>query len=154
MKKTMCKKIIFFIFIAILILSISTISFASLVDIKGDANAPGADKIKKISQTILGIIQVVAVAVAVIMLVILAIKYMTAAPGEKADVKMSLLIYVIGALVLFAGASILKWVQNLANDINSKVAIYSETVSIDLEQQTIKNTKLVSEMLIDIEKKG
>ena len=154
MKKTLCKRIVFIIFIAILIISISTMSFASLVDIKGDANAPGADKIKKVSQTILGIVQVVAVAVAVIMLIILAIKYMTAAPGEKADVKKSLIIYVIGALILFAGAGILGWVQKLANEVNSKLGSYSEVMILDLEQQTPTNIKLVPEMLMDIEKKG
>lgn len=89
--------------------------------------AHGTNEIKSVAGIILGIIQVIAVAVAVIMLVVLAVKYMAAAPGEKADVKKSLTVYIVGALILFAGAGLLNIIQTVANDINSKTESSSPT---------------------------
>ncbi len=50
--------------------------------------------------------------VAVAMLVVLAIKYISAAPAEKADIKKSAFIYVVGALLLFGGVAVLNIIQN------------------------------------------
>ena len=58
------------------------------------------------------------VATAVILLIILAIKYMQAAPGEKADIKKSAIVYVIGAVLLFAATGVLQLVKGLADTIN------------------------------------
>lgn len=119
MKRISCKKVLLIIVLALLIFSISTVSFASLINIK-PTPGPGSEQIKGIAGIILGIIQVVAVAVALIMLIVLAIKYMAASPSEKADVKKSLTVYIVGALILFAGAGLLNIVQKVATDINSK----------------------------------
>ena len=122
MKKISYKKILLIIIVVLLIFSISTISFASLVDIEPVIKDGGA-KVKSVAGVILGIIQVVAGAVAVIMLVVLAIKYIAASPSEKADVKKGLTVYIIGALILFAGAGILNIIQALATDINTQTTI-------------------------------
>lgn len=129
MRKMSYKKILLIIVVAVLIFSISTLSFASLVDIKPGTNVPGGDKIKSISGTILGVIEIIAVAVAVIMLVVLAIKYMAAAPSEKGEIKKSLIMYAVGALILFSGAGILHIIQAMGNEIN-KAAINNESVLI------------------------
>ena len=53
------------------------------------------------------------------MLIVLAMKYMTAAPSERASIKKSAIMYVIGAVVMFAAAGILGIIQNFANNINT-----------------------------------
>ena len=121
MKKSTYKKILFVIILIVLMFMISTQTFASIVNMDPNTHFPGANQVKGVAEIFLGVIQVVAVAVAVIMLVVLAIKYMTAAPGEKADVKKSLVVYVIGALVLFAGAGILNLIQTIADDVNDEL---------------------------------
>lgn len=62
--------------------------------------------IGKIASTILGVLQILAGAIAVGMLIYIGIKYMTKGAGAKAEVKDTLLPFLIGA-VLVAGASTL-----------------------------------------------
>lgn len=138
MKKINYKKIFFIIIIIALILSISTLSYASLVQITPGTNVPGGEKIKSISGTILGVIQIIAVAVAVIMLVVLAIKYMAAAPSEKGEIKKSLIMYAVGALILFSGAGLLNIIQAMGNQINK-----SATINENVLMQTIPTTSIV-----------
>ena len=64
--------------------------------------------------TIINIAQVVGMGVAIIMLVVMAIKYISAAPSEKAELKKSITIYVVGAVVLFAATGILQVIKNFA----------------------------------------
>lgn len=138
MKKVSYKKIFFIIIIIAIIFSISTLSYASLVDIQSGASVPGGDKIKSIGSTILGVVEIIAVVVALVMLVVLAIKYMTAAPGEKADVKKSLLIYAVGALILFSGAGLLHIIQAMGNQINK-----SATINENILMQTTPITSII-----------
>lgn len=63
---------------------------------------------------ILGIVQVIAVSVAVIMLIVLAIKYISSAPNDKAEIKKHAVIYVVGAILLFGAAGILQLLQTFA----------------------------------------
>lgn len=63
---------------------------------------------------IITIVQVIGVGVAVIMLTVLAIKYISAAPSEKAEIKKSVTIYVVGAIVLFSASALLGIVKNFA----------------------------------------
>lgn len=62
--------------------------------------------ISKITGSILGVVQTIGMAVAVIMLVVLAIKYISAAPNDKAEIKKHAVIYIVGAVVLFAASGI------------------------------------------------
>ena len=82
--------------------------------IKTDGTA--AEKTKEVSGQIIGLVQIVGTAIAVIMLVVLGIKYVIAAPSEKAEIKKSALIYVIAAIFLFAAVNILAVIQDFAND--------------------------------------
>jgi hypothetical protein len=49
------------------------------------------------------------------MLVVLAIKYMSAAPGDKAEIKKHAVVYVTGAIVLFGSAGILSIIEQFAS---------------------------------------
>jgi len=74
--------------------------------------------ISSTSQNLIGnmitIIQVIGTGVAIIMLIWLAIKYITAAPNEKAEIKKTVTIYVVGAIVLFTASTILGLIKNFA----------------------------------------
>ena len=78
-----------------------------------DAN----DSIKKIGGMVLTIAQIVGSSVAVIMLIVLAIKYISAAPNDKADIKKHAVVYIVGAIVLFAASGLLEIVKSFAGGI-------------------------------------
>lgn len=69
---------------------------------------------------ILGVVQVVAAGVAVIMLIVLAIKYISASPEGKADIKKSAAQYVVGAILLFGATGILGIVRTFAINITNE----------------------------------
>lgn len=60
------------------------------------------------------VVKIIAVAVAIIILLTLAMKYMSAAPGEKADIKKSAIVYVVGAFILFGATGLLTLIQEFA----------------------------------------
>lgn len=82
-------------------------------------NAAGTKGIQQGGQNIAGMAAVLGVAVAVAVLIWLAIKYITAAPSDKADIKKSAVAYVIGAVLLFAASGVLALIQNFATDLNN-----------------------------------
>ena len=53
-------------------------------------------------------------AAAVIMLIFVGIKFITASPEGKAEIKKTAIIYVVGAILLFAASGILAIIKNLA----------------------------------------
>ena len=69
---------------------------------------------QRILQAVLTITQVIGVGVAVIMLIVLAIKYISAAPSDKAEIKKHMVVYVVGAVVLFAASGILEIIKRFA----------------------------------------
>ena len=84
----------------------------------GDASNAAVDRIRTTSQSVVTIAQVIGVGIAVIMLVVLAMKYMVSAPNERAEIKKHAVIYIIGAVVLFASVGILEIIKNLAEVVN------------------------------------
>lgn len=73
-----------------------------------------AGTVNKIIGTIITVVQIIGVGVAIIMLIVLAIKYISAAPSDKAEIKKHAVVYVVGAVVLFAASGILGIIKNLA----------------------------------------
>ena len=67
--------------------------------------------------TIVTIIRIVGVCIAIVMLLTIAMKYMTAAAGEKAEIKKSAVQYVVGAIVLFAAVGILGIINDFSGNI-------------------------------------
>ena len=87
---------------------------------EGAKDATGAaSSVNKIIQSIITIVQVVGVGVAIIMLIVLAIKYISAAPGDKAEIKKHAVVYVVGAIVLFAASGLLGIIKNFASAITA-----------------------------------
>lgn len=90
---------------------ISTISTTTVND-NGAVSATNS-----IAKSIITITRTICMGVAVTMLIVLAIKYMSAAPGDKATIKKSAVTYVVGAIVMFAAAGILSIIEAFASVI-------------------------------------
>lgn len=73
--------------------------------------------VNNIAKSVITITRVICMGVAVTMLIVLAIKYMSAAPGDKATIKKSAVTYVVGAIVMFAAAGILSIIEKFAAGI-------------------------------------
>ena len=70
-------------------------------------------KVTNTGNKVLGYIQVVGTFIAVGVLMFLGIKYMTASANEKADVKKSIIPYIIGCVVLLAAVNIVPIVSSI-----------------------------------------
>lgn len=72
-------------------------------------------KANKMTNNIMGtalkIIRTVATGIAVLMLTYIAIKYMLAAPSERADLKKSAMIYIVGAILVLGTQQLLAVIQ-------------------------------------------
>lgn len=67
-----------------------------------------------IAGAVISVAKVVCAGVAIIMITVIAMKYMMAAPSEKADIKKHAVVYIVGAVVMFAATGILTIIQNFA----------------------------------------
>jgi hypothetical protein len=65
---------------------------------------PTSTEINKIGGQIIGLIRAIGAVVAVGILIVLGIKYMTASAEGKADFKSSMIPYLVGAVLVFAGS--------------------------------------------------
>lgn len=79
----------------------------------------GAGDINGIVGNVIWIIQTIAIAAAVIMLMFVGIKFVTASPEGKAEIKKTAVIYVVGAILLLAASGVLGIIQNLANNVSA-----------------------------------
>ena len=66
---------------------------------------------------ILSVMRIVCLGIAIIMITVLAMKYMMAAPGDRAEIKKSAVQYVIGAVIMFGAAAILGLLVEFTNGI-------------------------------------
>lgn len=71
------------------------------------ASGGGVAEARKIIGRIISIVQVFGVFIAIAMSMSLGIKYMYASPGDKAQIKNHLTVYIIGAVVMFGASGIL-----------------------------------------------
>lgn len=116
-KETAVKILVAMLTILMLTICMQSTVFAGdglmdLDNVKGTSSG-AATSTQKIANQILGIVQVVAVSVAVIMLIVLAIKYISSAPNDKAEIKKNAIVYVVGAVLLFGATGILQIIKTL-----------------------------------------
>ena len=112
-------KIISAILIITTILSAFNMVLATEPSIPSSVEPSGATDVINIAGMVIYVIQIIAFAAAVIMLIFVGIKFLTASPEGKAEVKKIAVIYVVGAILLFAATGILGIVRNLASSISS-----------------------------------
>ena len=115
------KKIISILTIALMVMFTLTTCVSAVdlgdgisIDAKKD-NVP-TELVNK-GNKIIGTIQVVGVLIAVVMITVLGIKYMMGSAEEKAANKKSMLPYLIGAVLVLVGTSIVGLIQNFANNL-------------------------------------
>ncbi len=78
-----------------------------------------SSSVNNIAQAIITIVRVVCVGVAITMLVVLAIKYMVSAPGDRATIKKHAVVYIVGAVIMFASSGILGIIQSFASNVKA-----------------------------------
>ena len=124
MKKSV--KIISTLILAVmLVMSIASIAIAApdtdkiIGDIENGGKGTDTNKITTIGGNIVNIIQVVGIVIAIIVLLVIGIKYIIGSAEEKAEYKKTMIPYIVGALLIFAGTSIVKVIFQLANQVKA-----------------------------------
>ena len=112
------KKIVMFIIILITLVFIVGNKIAYAVDVEqviGKVGTTSEDaKIKEIMNKALGVVQVIGIGIAAIMVIALAVKYMTSAPNEKAELKKHAIPYVVGAVIMFGAGGVIGIIRQFA----------------------------------------
>lgn len=103
MNKKIVKILTIAIIISILLFNV-TYGF-TIDDLKGDTSKMG--DVRTVGASAISIIAIIGSAVAVISLIILGIKYMSGSVEERATYKKTLIPYVIGAILVFGGATLI-----------------------------------------------
>ncbi len=89
--------------------------FAIFTDNSVSSNEKANKAAERLMATIINTIRIIGTGTAIIMITYLGIKYMSAAPSEKADFKKSASIYVLGAVLVFAATNILAIIYDFTN---------------------------------------
>lgn len=104
--------------IAIILIQNTVFAYNWKNEISGADSWKGDNGIVNTTKTVMGtgiaVIRTVGTGIAIIMLTYVAIKYMTAAPNEKAEFKKSATAFIVGAIVLFASTNILGIIADFA----------------------------------------
>lgn len=115
MKKVLSILLIFIIIIFML----SNVVFADPISSMKDYNSgSGNSTLSNVGSKLYGIILIVGSAVAFITLAVMAIRFMTAAPDEKAEIKKNMIGFVVGVLILICTLTILRILQTIGQSIN------------------------------------
>lgn len=95
------------------VFAVSGSDLAGLFDGKnGVGTADGERLMTDVMSTVLSVIRIVAIGIAIIMITVLGIKYMSAAPSEKANIKNQLITFTVGAVVVVGTTSILGMIKD------------------------------------------
>lgn len=121
MKKTV--KVISIILLAVMLLTvISSCALATDMDpsqFKGGSEIEGSSQLVKVGTQIVNVIRLIGSLISVGVLVVLGIKYMLGSAEEKAEYKKTMIPYIIGAVLVFAGTWIASAIYNFANGIGA-----------------------------------
>lgn len=77
----------------------------------------GVEIITKVITPILNVVRIVATGISIIMITYLGIKYMAAAPTEKANIKSQLITFTIGAVVVIGAVTLLDIAKEVATGV-------------------------------------
>ena len=115
------KKIIFTMgLLLVCIMCITNVVFADNFDFT-QFDDKGISTVDEAAQSVMGtaiqVIRIVGTGVSIVMLSYIGIKYITAAPTEKAEFKRSAAIFVLGAILIFGATQILAIVIGFADTI-------------------------------------
>lgn len=119
MKKLVVMLIVSLFVVAVLQSGVSAYNWGTEINKMAgkSANTSVTGAFTNISGAVITIARIVCMGVAITMLIMVAIKYMSAAPGEKADIKKHAVVYIVGAVIMFASTGILGIIQKFAAGI-------------------------------------
>ena len=86
--------------------------------LNGNGNVQTND-LTKVGNNIVTIIQVVGIVIAVIVLLVIGIKYMMGSASEKAEYKKTMIPYIVGAVLIFAGTSLVRVIYSLSTSVST-----------------------------------
>ena len=123
MKKV--SKIFATILLVVMLMSFASVVFAATsVDPNTWKNQPGdkikTDDITNFSASLINVISIVGSAAAIITLIVLGIKYMMGSAEEKAEYKKTMIPYIVGAVLIFAGTSLVRVIYSLSTSVSTK----------------------------------
>ena len=115
MKKTV--KVMSIILLAVMFLTV-TATMVNAVNIAGTINDVGngtysGTEVTNTGKKIVGIVQVVGVVVAVVVILVIGIKYLVGSAEQKAEYKKTMIPYIVGAVLVFAGSTIVNVIYNV-----------------------------------------
>ena len=116
------KKIMRIVLVLIIILfaSLSTISFANDFSGLDQVSNPGnIGGFMGAANKVLGVIYMVAIAMSVGMIIVIGIRYIISSPEQKADLKSKAIPYLIGAVLVFGTANIVRFISTAASWIKA-----------------------------------
>lgn len=87
--------------------------------LNGNGNVQTND-LTKVGNNIVTIIQVVGIVIAVIVLLVIGIKYIMGSASEKAEYKKTMIPYIVGAVLIFAGTSLVRVIYSLSTSVSTK----------------------------------
>lgn len=87
--------------------------------LNGNGNVQIND-LTKVGNNIVTIIQVVGIVITVIVLLVIGIKYMMGSASEKAEYKKTMIPYIVGAVLIFAGTSLVRVIYSLSTSVSTK----------------------------------
>lgn len=113
MKTKTIMKILTVVMMIAMIATMSTVVFAETNMAIPTANGTVPTGLSTAAGVIITVVQFICYAAAVVMLMILGVKFISASPDGKAEIKKSAVIYVIGALLVFFAGLILGWIKDI-----------------------------------------
>lgn len=106
---------------AILITNVNASSIVDSLNSGLSTSTSAKTSVINTSQTVISAIKIIGAGIAIIMLLYIAIKYMMSSPDGKAEYKKTALIYVVGAVVLFAAPQFVELVMKLSQNLTGKL---------------------------------
>jgi len=117
------KKIVSIILIALICMYTSIAYAADISDVTDRTSwntGETGTKVTEVRGKAIGIMQAIGASVAIIMLITVGIKYLTSAPEDRAQIKSHLVVYVVGALLIFGASTLLGIVYKfIGSNINN-----------------------------------
>ncbi len=122
-RKFVCIILFFVIIMSVLLPNISNAAYDMMKNVNAIADASETDvsgataaitSTKRIAGAVITITRIVAAGIAIRMISVLAMKYMTAAPSDKADIKKHAIPFVVGAIIMFSVSGILGIIQKFS----------------------------------------
>lgn len=104
-------------FVMILTILSNVVNAYNDISTMNGAKSNIGNEVQSGANAIIGVIQVVGMAAAVIMLIVLAIKYVSSAPNDRADIKKSAVVYIIGAVLLLCATGVLQLIKTLGESV-------------------------------------